>query len=339
MRLVEETVSGQTKQLLRYTYIDNSGNTQTTDVDVSLLLAESEFKDGLQVNNAGEVSVKRDSTSENFLSVSSNGVKVSGIQDAIDDAKTAATAYTQTQIEALDYADTAVSGQYVSEVDEADGVISVQRANVSEAVLNNYSKGSDATAVAATDTVNQAISKLENQVDAAKAAATTEVLEGTDAGNNLSIASGTAADGHVQYTVNLTDVASATALTAEIAARKAVDGIDGDAYSAHTGASYISAATSLDDADVKLDTALKNLSDSLDGLDYTGVTDEKTKVLTDVKQENGLISASATTVGDLVITAITTSDTKVAANDDLKTIAGKLQGWTSRLFLEQVPQS
>ena len=71
---------------------------------------------------------------------------------------------------------------------------------------------------------------------------------------------------------------------------------------------------------------MKAVADQVEGLDYTGLTDENTKVVTDVKQENGLVSASATTVGDLVITAITTADTKVAANDSLATIAGKLQG-------------
>lgn len=263
MQLVEETVSGETKQLLRYTYIDNSGNTQTTDVDVSLLLAESEFKDGLQVNGAGEVSVKKDSTSEDFLSVSSNGVKVSGIQDEIDAAKTAATAYTNTQIEALDYTDTAVAGQYVSEVDEADGVISVQRANVSEATLNNYSKGSDATAVAATDTVNQAISKLENQIEKAQDAATTKVEKDANA-SHLTVTSTTASDGSVTYTIGEDDIASASDLTAETAARKAVDGQNGDTYAANTGANYISGATNLNDADVKLDTALKGVDDRLD---------------------------------------------------------------------------
>lgn len=57
-------------------------------VDVETFLSESEFKDGLQVNN-GEVSVKIDTTSsdaENFLSVSTNGVKISGVQDAISAA-------------------------------------------------------------------------------------------------------------------------------------------------------------------------------------------------------------------------------------------------------------
>ena len=54
-------------------------------VDVETFLSESEFKDGLQVNN-GEVSVKIDDTSETFLTVSPTGVKLSGVQDAINAA-------------------------------------------------------------------------------------------------------------------------------------------------------------------------------------------------------------------------------------------------------------
>ena len=142
----------------------------------------------------------------------------------------------------------------------------------------------------------------------------------------MTIVPTTGDDNSVTYTVNLTDVASKAALNAEIAARKAVDGQDGQTYAANTGATYITGATSLNDADMKLDTALKAVADQVEGLDYTGLTDENTKVVTDVKQENGLVSASATTVGDLVITAITTADTKVAADDNLATIAGKLQG-------------
>ena len=48
-------------------------------------MRESEFKAGLQVIN-GEVSVKIDSTSEDFLTVSSNGIKLAGVQNAINEA-------------------------------------------------------------------------------------------------------------------------------------------------------------------------------------------------------------------------------------------------------------
>ena len=320
-------------QNLEYKYITDSGTTSTTYVDMSELVLETEFASGVTVTNHVAHGVL-DPTSETFLTVGADGFKLSGVQDAIDSA-----------IEALDVTDdTAVAGQYVADIEETDGIVAVKtRANVSEAVLNNYAKGTDATAVAATDTVNQAISKLENQVDAvdglvdalsaktftvatssnasiatavtaaadgtksvdlitdadkikmsgftstgtslsaittndsiatafekaelaidaAKAASSTEVVEGTDTGNNMAITPATSAtDGHVTYTISLSDVASASALTAEIAARKAVDGQTGQTYAVNTGSSYISGASDLNDADVKLDTALKALSDA-----------------------------------------------------------------------------
>lgn len=325
--------TGEHAQNLEYVYIDASGQTQTTYVDMSELVLETEFASGVTVTNhiahgVVDPASEKDSNNDSFLTVGADGFKVDGIKDEID-----------AKIAALDKTDdAAVAGQYVAAIEETDGVVAVKtRANVSEAVLNNYVKGTDATAVADTDTVNQAISKLENQVDKAKSAATTVVAEGTDAGNNMDIAESTdATDGHKIFTVNLTDVASKTALDAEIAARKAVDGQNGDTYAANTGANYISGATSLNDADIKLDTALKAVADQVEGLDYAGVTDENTKVVTDVKQENGLVSASATSVGDLVITAVTTADTKVAANDNLATIAGKLQGQIDAMDLAVV---
>lgn len=68
------------------------GTYSMTKIDVSKFLSESEFADGLQVANA-VVSVKIDSTSEDFLSVSSDGVKISGIQDAIDTSIETVNAY------------------------------------------------------------------------------------------------------------------------------------------------------------------------------------------------------------------------------------------------------
>lgn len=58
----------------------------------------------------------------------------------------------------------------------------------------------------------QAVTTLENKIIAAQKAATTAIAEGTDAGNNLSIASATSSDGAVTYTINLSDVASAQEL-------------------------------------------------------------------------------------------------------------------------------
>ena len=71
--------------VIRLTYLDENHSERIIDIDVKDFLQEAEFKDGLKVVN-GEVSVKKDDNSESFLSVSSDGVKVSGIQDAIDSA-------------------------------------------------------------------------------------------------------------------------------------------------------------------------------------------------------------------------------------------------------------
>lgn len=325
--IVSITYNEATQKLI-YTYLDASGATQTAEVDMAHLILETEVENGIQSVN-GKLSIKLDTTGDDtgdgkFLTVGENGLKLDGVTDAINAA-----------IESLDVTgDTAVAGQYVAAIEETDGVVAVKtRANVSEAVLNGYTKGSDAAAVAATDTVNQAISKLENQVDAAKAA-TTKVVEGTDAGNNMTIASTTSdTDGSVTYTVNLTDVASKAALDAEIAARKAVDGQNGDAYAANAGTNFISDATSLNDADVKLDTAIKTLSgnahdamiardnvvfssantytdEQIDEVYASGVSYTDDKVAAEIALLDSVGSASTT---GHYLTSVTITDGKISA--------------------------
>lgn len=246
-------------QELVFKYNLATGEQSVISVDVSTFLAESEFKNGLQVNGNGEVSVKIDTTSETFLTVGEGGVKLAGVQNAINTA-------VSTAVENLDVDDTAKDGEYVSQVSETNGKIAVVRANVSDAVLNGYAKGDKptSTAIAATDDVKGALAKLEHQVDAAKAAATTKVAIDNTV-SHLTLASSTAADGSTTYTIGESDIASKTALDAEITARKAVDGQDGKKYAANTGTNYISDATSLNNADVKLDTALKAEADRAKG--------------------------------------------------------------------------
>lgn len=73
------------KQELVYTYTLADGTEEVVRVDISKFLAEAEFKNGLEVSSVdGTVSVKIDEASEAFLSVSESGVKLSGVQNAID---------------------------------------------------------------------------------------------------------------------------------------------------------------------------------------------------------------------------------------------------------------
>ena len=102
--------------------------------------------------------------------------------------------------------------------------------------------------------------KLEGVDAAIKKSATVVEKKADDA--HITVESRTE-NGHVVYTIGSADVASADSITAETETRKTIEGQSGDTYTANTGATYIIGATSLNDADVKLDEAIKNLSSSV----------------------------------------------------------------------------
>lgn len=82
VELVEENEEGQPGQYLKFTYLINNGEDEddVVYVDVSLLLSQSEFKDGLQVSESGEVSVKIDDESySDLLTVSEDGIRLNEI--------------------------------------------------------------------------------------------------------------------------------------------------------------------------------------------------------------------------------------------------------------------
>ena len=165
--------------VITFVYNLADGKQETVAVDLGKAIFESEMGNGMQVTDS-KIAIKLDEASEDFLTVGEGGLKLAGVQGAIEDV-----------------ADTAAAGKYVSQVSQTDGKIAVERADVAAAVLNGYAKGEDATAVAATDTINGAISKLENQVDAAKTAITTEIQK-------LDV-SDTAVDGKFVTAVSETD--------------------------------------------------------------------------------------------------------------------------------------
>ena len=123
------------------------------------------------------------------------------------------------EIGELDVEDAAVADQYVSSVSEENGKISVSRADVDAAKLKNFEKGTDKTAVVATDTISQAVAKLENQIDAEANRATTKEgdivtsYERADAAINTRInnmdatyTGGEQVGGNNLFTYNLTQV-------------------------------------------------------------------------------------------------------------------------------------
>ena len=79
-------IPGTGDAALCFIYQRVDGLYELVAVNVESFLEESEFKDGLAVNNH-EVRVKIDNASEEFLSVSLDGVKLGGVQDAINTAQ------------------------------------------------------------------------------------------------------------------------------------------------------------------------------------------------------------------------------------------------------------
>ena len=79
------------KKYLVFTYVLEDGTQKDIEVDVEELLIESEFSDGLSASSDGDVvrvKVKIDPSSDNYLSVSRDGVKISGIASAFGDINT-----------------------------------------------------------------------------------------------------------------------------------------------------------------------------------------------------------------------------------------------------------
>ena len=103
--------------------------------------------------------------------------------------------------------------------------------------------------------------KLEGVDAAIKKSATVVEKKADDA--HITVESREETDGHVVYAIGSVNIASADSITAETETRKVIEGQSGNTYTANTGATYISGATSLNDADVKLDEAIKNLSSSV----------------------------------------------------------------------------
>lgn len=76
-------------QSMNFAYQIADGTYTLLKIDVSKFLTESEYGIGLEQvsgSNGYKIQVKKDSTSESFLDITANGVKISGVQTAINTA-------------------------------------------------------------------------------------------------------------------------------------------------------------------------------------------------------------------------------------------------------------
>ena len=242
VELVAEDDKKKKGQFMKYTYINADGADSIVYVDCSKLLAESEFKNGLAVSAAGEVSVKIDTTSDHFLTVGEGGVKLAGVENAINDAKTellgdAATEYNtlgklEDKIQALDDKATKAHTEVLA---KTEGHVKV-------------------TVADSTDGTHKVVTVSENDI-ASASALTAEVNRAKAAEDKIEASVGLASDGsHVKTTGNYTS--GATTVVGEIAALDRQVKTNADAIAAETARATQAEAKALTDAKAYTDNAL-----------------------------------------------------------------------------------
>lgn len=276
----EETIP-EADLSLNYVYINEEGKYAMVHIPVGNFLREAEFQNGLQVVN-GEVSVKVDTTSEgaeNFLSVSGTGVKISGVQNAIN-----------TAIQGLhaDKTGTSEGGKVSVQVVETDGVITAVNVNTSNiASADDVVKAVTVNGVNATVTSNKADVTIDgtdiavgNSTETYETTKYSEPFE-TKVGANH-IATGDTVAAAFKKTENTISVLATevisnekvtTAAVSKLAESAGVAGADGVIkYTPKDKANYIGAATSVHDATVKLDDAIKAVDTKITTLEGNALT-------------------------------------------------------------------
>lgn len=131
---------GKDAQKLILTYSKADGTNAKVEVDFAAIAFNAEFKNGLHVAENGEISVQIDSTSEKFLTVGADGVKLAGVQEAIETAKAAATTKVQK--------DTAATHITFTDGTAEDGSVTytIGETNIAsaDALANEVSRATDA---------------------------------------------------------------------------------------------------------------------------------------------------------------------------------------------------
>ena len=214
--------TGSTEEALNFVYLLNNGKYKLAQVSLEEFLQESEFKDGLQVNNNHEVSVKVDSNSEKVitayaesgntsgevLSVSASGVSVNNIQNAID-AKVAK------EIGELDYSGVTSNGQAVVNVTEADGVVTATLGDINDAHVVNSADFTGTTGSGFTSGMTEH-AVMQGVMDALDGVAA-DVLEEVEAGSGITVSTKSAKKQTISAKVEASTAATVAAGHIEIA--------------------------------------------------------------------------------------------------------------------------
>ena len=272
-------------QNLVFTYILADGSESVVSLDVSAFLHESEFGDGLQVVNH-VISVKRDDASEAFLTVGADGIKLAGVQDAIDTAEAQALADAKTYADGKvkELADGAVAtnaAAIAKEVTDREGAVSAeaQAREKADAALSARIAAFETGDASVASQIGAAIAELDATVGSQA------VAEGKHVAVQV-----VETDGKLTgLTVTESDIASKAALDAEISRADAAEKANAQAIANEVTRATAAEAQALADAksyadglNTAMDTRVKAIEDdyltSADKTELEGkITAEETR--------------------------------------------------------------
>lgn len=255
-----QITSGTGSEALCFIYLLSDGKYKLAALDIESILTESEFKDGLNVNNH-EVSVKVDNVSTEFGSETGTNksikVKISADSNNIIEIKTGTTnpgLYS-------DSSKVKITSPYTAPTYNTDG--------------SSIDATIDANVVAAGNTVTEAVQKVDTKL----AAVTNAVID---------------AEGVITNTFSKTK----QAMGASGSDGTTVPGINNRfEYIPDSTTNYIDKASSLFDADKKLDAAIKSNADSIQANVENIIKLQKSDRYYGVSNEAGS-TAAKTVVGD-----------------------------------------
>ena len=271
----------QKGQFLKYVYTLADGTEKTVYVDMSKLVDQAEVEKGIQAID-GKLSIKiAEGNEADFLTVDANGLKLSGVQTAIDTAKNAV----QNDLNAE------ITRAKAAEKANADAI---KVLNGAETVTGSVAKSvADAKKELLGDAATEynTLGKLEDKIQALDDKATkahTEVVAKAEGHVRVAVANST--DGtHKVVTISENDIASDTALTTEVNRAKAAEdkieasvGLAADGSHVTTNGNYTSGATTVVGEIAALDGQVKANADAITA-ETTRATQAEAQALADAK--------------------------------------------------------
>ena len=167
-----------------------SGNNQSTSAETSVegakryadekvrasldaLDASSVANENKVVSDVTQTDGKISATTKNITEVKLDGYAEGEDADiAATDTLGQALGKLQGQINAMDKEASSGSGEVVITVTQEDGKVSEVKSKIKDVLLTGYVKGNGVKPIAETDSINSALSKLENSIDAVQSATT-----------------------------------------------------------------------------------------------------------------------------------------------------------------------